>query len=131
MKSLVLDRLGSLASASCAVHCLALSLAPALLTFLGAEFIANESVEWGLFASAVSFAILAATLGYREHRDGRVLASFGIGLVTLASARLGEALSLFEGTLVLAVLGGAILVASHLMSVRVLRTCRADCEQDC
>ena len=131
MKSLVLDRVGSIASASCALHCLVLSLAPALLTFLGAEFLANEAVEWGLFASAVLFAVLAATLGYRQHRDGRILFGFGLGLVALTAARLGEALSLFEGTLVMAVLGGTILVSSHLMSVRVLRACRADCDPDC
>lgn len=127
MSSLFVDRLGSVASASCALHCLTVSLAPALVGFLGVEFLANEAVEWGLFASAVVFAVLAAGLGYRVHRSGKVLASFAIGLGALSAARFGEALDLFEGTLVLAVLGGGVLVASHLTSVRKLRACQEDC----
>ena len=131
MSSIVLDRMGSIASASCALHCLTLSLAPALVAFLGIDFLASEAVEWGLFASAVLFALLAATLGYREHRDHRVLAGFGVGLLALSAARLGEAGALFEGTLVLAVLGGVILVTSHIVSARRLRTCREGCTRDC
>lgn len=131
MKGFLLDRLGSIASASCAVHCLTMSLAPALVAVLGIEFLANEMVEWVLFASAVVFALAAAGLGYREHRDARVLAGFGVGLSVLTAARLGEALHLFGGTLVLAVLGGGILVATHFISVRRLRTCRAACDDAC
>ena len=127
MDSPFLDRMGSVASASCALHCLTLSLAPALLGVLSIEFLANEAVEWGLFASAVVFAVLAAVLGFRVHRDTRVLGGFGVGLAALSAARLGEALALFEGTLVLAVLGGGVLVASHLASARQLRACRKEC----
>ena len=127
MATAVLDRLGSVASASCALHCLTLSLAPALVGVLGVEFLANEAVEWGLFASAVLFAVAAASLGFRAHRDVRVLGGFAVGLVVLSAARLGEALDLFGGTLVLAVVGGGTLVASHLLSARRLRACREDC----
>jgi hypothetical protein len=123
----LLDRLGGVASASCAAHCLTMSLAPALVAFLGAEFLASEALEWGLFVAAVVFALAAAGLGFRVHRDVRVLAGFGAGLAALTAARLGEALDLFEGTLVLAVLGGGALVASHLVSARQTRRCRASC----
>lgn len=127
MASTALDRIGSVASASCALHCLTLSLAPALLGVLSIEFLANEAVEWGLFASAVIFAVVAAVLGFRVHKNTRVLGGFAVGLVALTAARLGEALGLFEGTLVLAVLGGGVLVASHLTSARQLRACRKAC----
>ncbi len=127
MASTALDRLGSVASASCALHCLTLSLAPAVVGLLGVEFLANEAMEWGLFGTAVVVAVVAAILGFRVHRDRRVLGGFALGLASLCAARLGEALDLFGGTLVLAVLGGGVLVASHLTSARKLRACAAAC----
>lgn len=127
MNPVILDRMGSLASASCALHCLTLSIAPAIVAVLGLDFLANEAVEWGLFGAAVGFALLAAGLGYRVHRNRRVLGGFGVGLALLGAARLGEAMALFEGTLVLAVLGGAVLVTSHVMSSRCTRACREGC----
>ena len=45
MNTLSLDRMGGVASATCALHCLVLSVAPALVTFLGVEFLAQEVSE--------------------------------------------------------------------------------------
>ena len=129
MKTIIIDRLGSVASASCALHCLTTALAPALITLLGVEFLANEAVEWGLFLAASVFAVTAAFLGFRVHRSPSVLLGFGVGLAALITARLGEALHLFEGTLVFAVLGGLILVASHVLSSRRAQACQKACCQ--
>lgn len=129
MNAAIFDRLGSVASASCALHCLATALAPAAIALLGVEFLANEAVEWGLFLAASIFAVTAAALGYRVHRSSSVLIGFGVGLATLTAARLGEAMHLFEGTLVFAVLGGAILVASHVVSARRTKACTKPCCQ--
>ena len=127
MNPLTLDRLGSVASASCAIHCLTMALAPALVAILGIEILASEAVEWGLFGAAVVFALSAAFFGYRLHRDTRVLGGFGLGLALLSAARLGEALDLFAGTLVLALLGGGLLVATHVLSSRWIHACSEAC----
>ena len=105
------------------------SVQTAAIALLGVEFLANEAVEWGLFLAASIFAVTAAFLGYRVHRSTSVLAGFGVGLATLSAARLGEAMHLFEGTLVFAVLGGAILVASHVVSARRTKACSKPCCQ--
>ena len=127
MNTLSLDRLGGVASATCALHCLLLTLAPALVTLLGVEFLAHEVFEWGFFATAVTFAVVAAALGYGVHRNPWVLASFGAGVVVLVAGRLGEALDLYEGAVVLAVTGGLVLVASHVFSARQTRACQGAC----
>ena len=127
MRSNTLDRMGSIASAACALHCLVLTVAPAAVAVLGLELLREEAFEWGFFIAAAAFALLAAGLGFRQHRDARVLGAFGGGLALLTAARLGEALGLFGGTVVLAVLGGATLVASHWMNTARRRACTQDC----
>ncbi len=115
MNSLWVDRLGSLASASCAVHC---ALGPALVSVIGLGILANQSVEWALFASAIGFAVAAAWFGYRLHRNPWILGGFATGVLVLAAGRVGEAFELYEGGLVFALVGGALLVTSHLASAR-------------
>lgn len=127
MNDLTLDRAGGVASALCALHCLTVSLAPALIGLIGAGFLRSELFEWGFFGAAVVLALLAAVAGYRRHRHAGVLAGFTVGLVILAAARFGEASGLLEHTLVLAVLGGGVLVGSHVMSARALRAHREAC----
>ena len=122
-----LDPLGSVASAACAVHCFVLMVAPAVVALLGLEFLANEAFEWGFFVAAVALAVGAAGIGYASHRTPWVVASFGVGLLVLVAGRLGEAWQLFEGGGLVAVLGGGLLVASHLASRRQVRVCRTDC----
>tara|TARA_B100000029_G_scaffold397403_1_gene395684 strand:- start:205 stop:582 length:378 start_codon:yes stop_codon:yes gene_type:complete len=122
-----MDRTGSVASATCAAHCLILSAAPALLSLLGLEFLRHEAFEWGLFGLALSVAALAAGLGYRVHRSPWVLGSFGAGMAVLLAGRLGEALALYEGAGLLAILGGLLLVVCHLRNIGSIRACKASC----
>ena len=124
MNTLTLDRLGGVASACCSLHCLTMAFAPAIVTLLAVDFLAHESFEWGLFAAAVTLAITAAGLGFRAHRNRRVLMGFGAGVAVLMAGRLGEAFSLYEGAMGLAVAGGFILVLSHVASARETRACK-------
>lgn len=122
--SLWMDRFGGVASATCATHCLVMAFAPALVAVTGLGFLANEAFEWAFFSSAIGFAGAAAWLGYRSHRTPWVVAGFGLGMVVLITGRLAEALKLFEGGAILAITGGALLVASHVGSATRTRTCR-------
>jgi len=116
-----IDRFGSVASAVCAIHCLLLSLAPWLISALGLGVLANESFEWAFFVFAVGFALAAAWWGYRLHRTWWVLTGFSGGLLLLIAGRMGEALSLYEGGGIVSVLGGGVLVISHILSMRQAR----------
>lgn len=123
MNPVWMDRMGGVASATCALHCVTLAAAPALVSLLGVEFLRHEAFEWGFFALAIGFAVVAAVLGYRVHRTPWVLGGFALGIAILAAGRFGEALDLFEGSVVLAVIGGGVLIASHVASVRAHAAC--------
>lgn len=121
MNTLWMDRLGSLASATCAAHCFVLAALPSLISVLGLEVLAHEGFEWGFFALAIGFALVAALLGYRIHRTRWLLTGFGAGMLVLIAGRFGEAFALYEGGAVLAVVGGALLATSHILSLRQIR----------
>ncbi|MEM6926710.1 MAG: MerC domain-containing protein [Myxococcota bacterium] len=122
-----LDRFGSVASATCAIHCLSLSVAPALISLLGLGVLASELFEWGFFAVAVSFAVAAAAWGYSTHRSSAVLLGFVAGVAVLVAGRLGEAFELYEGGVVFAVVGGGLLMVSHFASASRIRASHAEC----
>jgi len=122
-----LDRLGGTASAACALHCLSLALAPAIITLFGLNHAAHGTLEWLFFASAATLAIIAAVVGYRTHHTLWVVGGFAAGLLVLSAGRMGEALSLFEGGVYFAVTGGSILVLSHVASIRETRRHRRAC----
>jgi len=122
-----LDRLGGVASMACAVHCGLLAFAPAVVTLVGLDMLAGEAFEWAFFASALCFAAVAATVGYRAHRTSWVPLGFTLGALMLIIARLAEAWALFEGGALLAVCGGAILVAFHIANTLRMRACQQAC----
>jgi hypothetical protein len=122
-----MDRLGGLASAACAMHCLTMAFAPALISLVGLGFLADESFEWGLFVTAVGFAFAAAIFGYRVHRTWWVPAGFGIGILVLMAGRLGEAMQLYEGGAIVAITGGSLLLTTHVASAVRTRACREAC----
>ncbi|MFK7929383.1 MAG: MerC domain-containing protein [Myxococcota bacterium] len=122
-----MDRFGGLASLTCAVHCGLLAFAPAALTLLGLEVLEAEVLEWAFFAFALCFAGLAAALGFRTHHNFWVMGAFVAGIGLLVVARLTEALSVFDGGPVLAILGGLVLVGSHLVNTAQIKACQQPC----
>ena len=118
------DRLGGTASGLCAVHCAATGALPMFAAAVGAEL--NETLEWGFFGIAIVLALFAAVSAYRVHASPAVLAGFGVGVATLGLGRAAEALSLFEGGGVLSIVGGLILVAAHVYSLRCHRDCACE-----
>jgi hypothetical protein len=104
------DRIGSVAGAACAAHCLVSSVASAI----GLGVLASEAVEWGFSTLAVGFAVVAAIHGYWCHRAAWVVAGFGAGVLVLLLGRLGEVLDLHESGVGLAVAGAGLWVASDL-----------------
>lgn len=122
-----IDRAGGLASLVCGVHCALVAFAPVIVATLGLELLRHELFEWSFVAVAVLFAAVAAVVGVRAHHSWWIAAGFGVGALLLLSARLGEAFALFEGGVVLAILGGIVLVGSHSWNTRRARACRAAC----
>jgi hypothetical protein len=123
----LLDRASIGLSAICAIHCLTLPIALALIPSLASLSVGDERFHQWLIAIVLPTSLFALTMGCRRHRHWQVLAwgLAGLSLLSLTAVLghdlLGEQL---ERSLVLA---GAILVAiSHLKN---FRRCRAvDCE---
>jgi len=117
MKSIVLDSFGGLASITCFMHCLILSVVPSALSNIDLVATNNELLEWSFFSFAMVFALISAGFSFFKHRKMSVMLAFGAGISVLTMGRLSEVFS-FEGGGVLSIIGGFTLFAAHMMSIR-------------
>src|SRR5688572_11985870 len=103
-----IDRLGTLASGACAVHCMFSAILPEAIAAVGLGALLGHELEWGFTFAALVFAAAALILGWRKHGSRPVVALLGGGIVALLLARSMEG----AGEVVcisLSVLGGALL----------------------
>jgi len=119
-----IDRLGTLASSACAVHCALTAILPEAIATVGLGALLGHELEWGFTFAALVFATTAVILGWRRHRSRPVVALLGGGIVALLLARLAEGVPELV-CISLSVLGGALLVAGHLSNIRASRHVRA------
>lgn len=127
MTSIWIDRFGSFASATCALHCLVMSSAPALIPLLGLQVLTGELFEWGFFSTAMLLAVVAGAAAFRRHGTHWILVGFVFGALCLVTGRAAEALHLFEGGAAFAIAGGLALAGSHLTRIQLSRQQAADC----
>lgn len=117
-----LDKAGATASIVCAVHCVTVPLALAILPALGLAWLDNPWVDRSFFGMAFLFAVMAHPKGYRQH--GRCvpafLALFGLTLIAVAIARYVHV----EAHHYLVAAGGMLIAGSHWMNQHFChRTC--------
>jgi len=121
-RTAVLDRLGVVASAACAVHCVLAPLAIGSLLALPVNWLWDETTETVLLAMSALIGFSSLTWAYfAKHRHRRCLVTFSIGLSLLLVARL-----VFhgDGFGVAAAAVGAILVAvAHTLNLKLCRSC--------
>ena len=123
-RSFDLDQAGTIASLTCAVHCAIMPLAITLLPLLGLTFLADERLEWGLLGLSGLIGVSSLCLGFREHRRRIALAVLAVGLSLLTLGRISEEHQWGHGAVLVVVLGGMTIAASHLMNRHLCRTCR-------
>jgi hypothetical protein len=113
-----LDRAGLIVSTACAVHCALMPLAAGLLPLLGLQFLAGETAESVLLASAAMIAAASFAGGCWHNRQARplVLVVSGFGLMLLART-LFEDVRLAE--LTLSVTGAVMIAGAHLANARL------------
>lgn len=123
-----MDRIGSWASAICAVHCLLTGVALGALSIMGLGFLASTGAEIAFFATAIVVGSFAIVGGYRRHGSvvpGLIFAA-GVASLLFAHLRTGSGHSAVET--VFSVLGGLTLVAFHFANQRMRRKCECpDC----
>jgi hypothetical protein len=113
-----LERAATWVSLACAVHCLLVPLLAAglpLAAGTGARFISHPAVELGLAAVVLGGAGFTGLLGFRRHRDVRVLAVLAAGLVLYV---LGHVLDGWPSS-ALSIAGALLLAAASFTSARL------------
>ena len=81
------DRLGSVASTLCAIHCAICAFLPVIFTAVGLNFLLNQSAEWLFSLVAIAFGVGALILGWRRHRSKTVAALLTLGVVGILASR--------------------------------------------
>ncbi len=150
------DKLGSLASTLCALHCAVCAFLPVLFTGLGLGFLLGQSVEWLFSLVAIAFGLGALVPGWRKHGSKKVAVLLTIGVIGILVSRgmemgsdhgHGEAHHAEEGSdehgdehgddhddaghtlgAMVGVLAGMSLLVGHLLNIQAARRYR---EEDC
>lgn len=118
-----LDRVGSIASVTCAIHC---AVMPVALTVLPAGLgatLGSEWIEWVLFACSTVIGAMSVWRGRRLHGRSTALIVCFAGLAMLALGRIGEERlwgSMGVGSVVI---GGFIIASAHLINLRLCKSC--------
>jgi hypothetical protein len=103
-------------STACAVHCLGLGIAIALMPSLGSRIGFLEGLEWGFFSAALGLGGLSLLPGYVRHRSARPLGLFAVGIGLVGVARFSG----IEGgaETIGSVLGALFIVGAHARNAR-------------
>ncbi|MEM8962246.1 MAG: MerC domain-containing protein [Acidobacteriota bacterium] len=116
-----MDRLGTLASALCAVHCALCALLPTLLVAWGLGALLTHEAEWTFTLLAVVLGVAALVLGWRKHQSWWIASILGVGIVGLLASRFLEEGGGETVGVVIGVAAGLSLVVGHLSNLQAIR----------
>ena len=119
------DQLGSLVSITCVVHCILVALVPGVLAARGSSSLLGEPLEWAFTLGAVAIGLTAAVQGWRRHHSRPILTGILVGCSLLLVARGAEVGDVDMPSYLIAVLGGMLLVGSHMANMQ--RQCCTTC----
>ena len=85
-----IDQAGAVASTLCAIHCAICALLPAAFGALGLGMLLSQTAEWAFTIVAVSIAVGALVLSWRQHRSVAVAGLLSLGIVGLLASRVLE-----------------------------------------
>lgn len=114
----MLERAATWISAACAVHCMLVPVASALVPLVGVGSQAghlNERYEDWLHLMVVAGGLLSLLVGYRRHREARIAAAMGLGIALYLVGHAAE--QAWYGVLI-SVAGGLGLAAASFWSAR-------------
>ena len=118
----VVDAVGAIGAALCAVHCAAMPLLLALLPLIGVVALGTPSAEYGYVAFATALGLVSLGRGYLRHRAYWAFTFLGPGLVAVWAGVLAPGLHedavLHAATMTL---GGALIAIAHLANLRLSR----------
>lgn len=128
-KRVNIDKVGAFASAACAVHCLLTGIALGLLSVLGLGFIGSTLADVVFMTVTLSVASVAIFTGIRRHGSFVPATLFGLGVISIIVSHFvldHESKDLVTRlvTTIFAVGGGVLLVAFHVVNLKLQKDCR-------
>jgi len=125
------DKVGSMLSGICIVHCILLPLAIVFFPFLSVALAQGESIEWAFIGFSIVVAVFAMLQGYIYHKKPipYILAAIGFGTFIAAKMASDRALffSVFTSVIVYVAAGGSILLA-HYLNHKFMHSAKCACE---
>jgi hypothetical protein len=122
VRKLDLDAVGTSASLLCAIHCAVMPLVATLLPFIGLGFLVDERTDWAIFGFIATVGVVSLGLGFRKHRDQRVLWLLSLGLGLLALGHLAEERAPLPAIAII-VIGGLLVAFSHWVNRGLCHAC--------
>ncbi len=121
----MIDKLGIVASAVCAVQC-ALGAVLAGASGVIGPWLADERIESIFAATAVAVVMVALGAGVRRHGEKLPAIVAAVGIVVIVGSRLVE-VPAEHLELGFSVSGAALLITAHLLNLRALRRAATCC----
>ena len=118
-----LDKIGATSSGLCAIHCCVMPLVITFLPLIGLGWLANEWVEWVLFACSAAIGTSSLCLGYRQHGNKNAFRTLAFGLSVLALGRLGDMHHWAPYYIGLLAVGGFTVAGSHYINHKLCKLC--------
>jgi len=122
------DKIGSILSSLCAVHCLCMPVLIGVLPVLGLSFLGSHRFEQAASVSMIVLATACVWSGCRVHRRWGLLALFGAGAVVVVYIQFGGAPEEVETQpnwreAAVMTIGGSLIAASHVLNLKLRRRC--------
>ena len=121
IKSISLNRIATIASFSCLIHCIVTPIIILIAPFLG-HVVENPMIELSLLAVSILCGVFIVHSGYCQHKKSHSLYLFGAGvclwLLHTATEHLG-----IEGGKLFLVAGSLFVVGSYIINHKYLKCC--------
>ncbi len=120
-----LDKIGTVISSACAVHCIAMPFLLTSLPFLGLGFLAHGMFDIVMISIAVTLALLSLCWGHRIHGSYKTFLFIAAALSFFALGHWYEEES-FHWAFMTA--GGVSLASGHILNRKLCRSCNSCCK---
>lgn len=124
-EAIVLDKAAIGVSLLCVVHCLSIPFILALGPTLNLWVWGSEGFHLALLLVVVPLSLLAFGLGYRYHKNPKMLKPGLIGLAVVITAAVLEII--WIGPITAAIIttsGGVLLIMAHIINLRAQKSCK-------
>ncbi len=129
------DRIGSVLSSACAIHCMCMPALIGLLPVIGLSFLGSHKFEQLACVSMVLLAAACVWSGCRVHRRWGLLVLLCAGAAVVLYTQFGGPLEETESRTdwheaIAMFVGGALIATSHLINLKLRARCHcAHCEE--